>query len=113
MALFTDGPVSTIDDLSAQDSQLADVALAENIDVTRKLSLAQDELTLELTTLLTRSSFAGQSLWLGPNPPAILHAGWLSVLWLDPDPVVDCGPDALHAAEVALGGLDRRAIRKC
>jgi hypothetical protein len=68
MALFTDGPVSTSDDLSAQDSQLADVALAENIDVTRKLSLAQDELALELITLLTRSSFAGQSLWLGPNP---------------------------------------------
>jgi hypothetical protein len=36
------------------------------------------------------------------NPPAILHAGWLSDLWLDPDPVVDCGPDALLVAEVTL-----------
>ena len=44
MALFTDGPVSSIDDLAAQDTQLLDVANAEGIDVTRKLGLAQDEL---------------------------------------------------------------------
>ncbi len=68
MALFTDGPVSTIDDLSAQDSQLADVANAENIDVTRKLALAQEQVALELGALLTRMSFADQPFWLSPQP---------------------------------------------
>jgi len=56
MALFTDSPVSSIEDLSAQDSQLLDVASAENIDVTRKLALAQEEVGLELSALLTRRS---------------------------------------------------------
>ena len=43
MALFMDGPISNIDDLAGQDSQLLDVANVEGIDVTRKLALAQDE----------------------------------------------------------------------
>ena len=37
MALFTDGPASTIEDLAAQDSQILDVASVEGIDLTRKL----------------------------------------------------------------------------
>lgn len=63
MALFTDGPVSSIDDLAGQDSQLLEVANVEGIDVTRKLALAQDELALELGTLLTRLSPLEQPLW--------------------------------------------------
>jgi len=51
MALFIDGPASSMEDLAAQDSQLLDVASVENIDVTQKLALAQDELTLELNAL--------------------------------------------------------------
>jgi hypothetical protein len=68
MALFTDGPVSCILDLTARDTQLLSVAVAEGIDVTQKLVLAQDELALELGTLLSRTSCAGQSLWLAPQP---------------------------------------------
>jgi hypothetical protein len=68
MALFTDGLVSSIDDLSAQDSQLLDVSTAENIDVTQKLALAQEEVALGLDTLLTGMSYPDRSLWLGPQP---------------------------------------------
>jgi hypothetical protein len=52
MALFTDGPIAATDDLVGQDSGLLKVASTEGIDVTRKLSLAMDELALELTNLL-------------------------------------------------------------
>ena len=43
MALFTDGPASNIEDLTAQDSQLSERGELEGIDVTRKLALAQEE----------------------------------------------------------------------
>ena len=68
MALFIDGPASSMEDLAAQDSQLLDVASVEGIDVTQKLALAQDELTLELNTLLTRLSYVDQLFWLAPQP---------------------------------------------
>ena len=53
MALFIDGPISTMEDLTAQDSQLLDVASTEGVDLTRKLALAQDELGVELSALLS------------------------------------------------------------
>ena len=68
MALFIDGPVSSVEDLAAQDSQLLDVASVEGIDVTQKLALAQDELTLEISALLTRLSYVDQLYWLAPQP---------------------------------------------
>ena len=52
MSLFTDGTMSTIDDLAAHDAGLLDVASTEGIDVAKKLTLAQDDLELELTGLL-------------------------------------------------------------
>jgi hypothetical protein len=67
MALFTDGSVSGLDDLIAQDAQLFDVATVEGIDVTRKLALAQDELGLQLVTILGRLSFMDQPIWLAPQ----------------------------------------------
>ena len=67
MALFTDGLVSSMDDLSAQDSQLLDVSAAENIDVTQKLALAQEEIALGLDALLAGTSYPDQSLWLSPR----------------------------------------------
>jgi hypothetical protein len=67
MALFTDGSVSDLEDLIAQDSQLFDVATVEGIDVTRKMALAQDELGLQLVTMLGRLSFMDQPLWLAPQ----------------------------------------------
>jgi len=68
MALFTDGPPSTIEELAAVDSQLLNVADVEGIDVTQKLTLAQDELSLELLTLLTPNSYYGQWFWATPRP---------------------------------------------
>jgi hypothetical protein len=57
-----------MEDLTAQDSQLLDVASVEAIDVTQKLALAQDELALELNALLTRLSYVDQLFWLAPQP---------------------------------------------
>src|SRR5579864_7830804 len=68
MALFTDGPVSSIEDLTAQDSQLLDIASTEGIDVTRKLALAQDDVGVELTVLLSKLSFVDQPFWMAPKP---------------------------------------------
>jgi hypothetical protein len=68
MALFTDGPVSCILDLTARDTQLLNVASTEEIDVTQKLALAQDELALEIGTLLSRTASVDQAFWLAPQP---------------------------------------------
>jgi hypothetical protein len=69
MALFTDGLLSTVDDLAAQDSQLLNVAQAEGIDVTQKLTLAQNELSLDLTSLLATNSYFDRWLWvMAPRP---------------------------------------------
>lgn len=70
MALFMDGPVSRIEDLMGQDSQLLEVARVEYIDVTKKLALAQDEMAVELNTLLTRLSYTEQPFWY-TGPPRI------------------------------------------
>jgi hypothetical protein len=68
MALFTDGPVATIEDLTAHDSQLPDVASVEGIDVTRKLSLAQEEIGLDLSAMLSRLAIRDQPFWASPRP---------------------------------------------
>src|SRR6516164_5839448 len=57
MALFTDGDVSSIEDLRGYDTQLLDVANTEGIDVTRKLKLAQDEIAAEITAMLSRRAW--------------------------------------------------------
>lgn len=57
-----------MDDLTAQDSQLMDTARVENIDVTRKLALAEEELALDLDTLLTRLSYTEQPFWYTAPP---------------------------------------------
>jgi hypothetical protein len=57
MALFTDGPPASLEDLAAQDAQLADVAATESINVTRKLALAQEEIGVELAAMLARMTF--------------------------------------------------------
>lgn len=67
MALFTDSPVSNMEDLTAQDTQLPIVANVEGIDVTQKLFLAQDELAQEITTLLNGRRPVEQ-LWLSAQP---------------------------------------------
>jgi hypothetical protein len=68
MALFTDGPPSTVDDLAAQDSQLLNVANVEGIDVTQKLTLAHDEIGLDLISLLMGTERRDQWLWMNTTP---------------------------------------------
>lgn len=68
MALFMDGPPSSIDDLSAQDTQLLNVSQVERIDVTQKLALAWDELGLELYTMLNQFGTENWFFWLPPRP---------------------------------------------
>src|SRR5260370_29781411 len=55
MAIFTDGSISTISDLTNHDSTLLDVANTESIDLSTKLTLAQEEIEVELTALFERS----------------------------------------------------------
>jgi hypothetical protein len=66
MALFTD-VISTIQDLMVQDSSVLATAQAENIDLNQKLELAQQELGIELTTLLQRSNTHDWQFWLQPD----------------------------------------------
>jgi hypothetical protein len=88
MALFTDGDVSSIEDLHGYDTQLLDVANIEGIDVTRKLELAQEEISAELGSLLGRLN----------APPA-------------PDKVVVTGPLKLWHTYLALELVYRDAYR--
>jgi len=68
MALFTDGLVSGMEDLTAQDTQLTTVANVEGIDVTQKLALAQEELEIDIITLLRGSRPAEEAFWLRAVP---------------------------------------------
>jgi len=61
MGLFTDGAITTIEELSGHDTQLLTVANVEGIDVTRKLLLAQEEISVEVTSLMGRHA----------SPPAL------------------------------------------
>src|SRR4051812_10531675 len=56
MALFTDGALTSIEHLRAHDTQLLTVANVEGIDVTRKLELAQDEISVQVAGMLARQS---------------------------------------------------------
>jgi hypothetical protein len=71
MALFTDG-ISTIQDLTIQDSSLLATAQTENIDLSQKLTLAQEELGIEVITLLQRSASYEWQFWL-PACPKLNH----------------------------------------
>jgi len=67
MALFTDGPPSSVEDLSAQDSQLLNIANVEGIDVSQKLMLAHEEIGIQLYAMLSRSGGLGQDYVLRPR----------------------------------------------
>ena len=72
MALFSDGPLSTIDELVQHDSFLLAVASTEGIDVTAKLSLAHDEVETELSALFARAS-SNYGPVLGQTPLDTAH----------------------------------------
>jgi hypothetical protein len=67
MALFSDGLVSCVQDLTAQDSQLDNVASVEGISATAKLQLAYEQLSMELTALLARNANAANYLTVSPS----------------------------------------------
>ena len=54
MALFVDGPASTIDDLTDQDAGLLGVSQTAGINVSTKLRLAQEEIGTDLQLWLIR-----------------------------------------------------------
>ena len=68
MALFTDGPPSSIEQLAGLDSQLMTVASVEGIDVVRKLELAHEEIGLDLDGLLKRTSATDRMMWAVEKP---------------------------------------------
>jgi hypothetical protein len=63
MALFADGPVSTIDDLTNQDSGFLEVAQTCGINATTKLELAHEELATDLQLWLDRPRPALDLVW--------------------------------------------------
>ncbi len=68
MALFIDGCISNLDDLAAQDSQLLNIASEEGINVTQKLALAQEEIGLDLISMLRGLRFEGWPGWWVKEP---------------------------------------------
>ena len=60
MALFTDGSISTIGDLLSYESAILDVAKTEQIDLTRKLKLAEEEISVDLQAFLSRLNDTGE-----------------------------------------------------
>src|ERR1700743_429505 len=66
MALFVDGPASTIDDLTDQDAGLLGVSQTAGINVSTKLRLAQEEIATDLHLWLIRPR-SMETLW-GPAP---------------------------------------------
>jgi len=54
MALFSDGGVSSIEDLLGYESSILDVARTEGIDLPTKLELAEEEVGIELTAFLVQ-----------------------------------------------------------
>src|SRR4051794_38210546 len=63
MALFADGVTCTIDDLTDQDSGLADVAKTCGINVTTKVRLAHEEIVTEIHLWLERKRPAQDMVW--------------------------------------------------
>ena len=85
MALFNDGPPACMEDLVGQDSQLPDVASGEGIDTTVKLSLAQDQVGLEIQELLD-SNAGGPPLAnvVVTKPLRLWHTYWtLEMIYAD------------------------------
>lgn len=63
MALFNDGPISTIIDLQSCESGILGVASTEGIDLSGKMVLAQDEIANEVLLFLLRRLPVWDFLW--------------------------------------------------
>ena len=65
MSLFVDGPIVNVDVLAQYDSNVLAVSAAESINLTAKISLAQETMHLELQRLIRRSELCSdQWLWV-------------------------------------------------
>jgi hypothetical protein len=73
MALFPDGPASSIEDLAAQDSQVLNMASTEGIDLTTKLGLTHEMVGMEIAELLRRASGFGLSNVVVTPPLRLWH----------------------------------------
>lgn len=62
MALFTDGGITTLEDLLAYESSLLETARTEGIDLAVKLILAQEELGIDLRRFLVQQGAEGLAL---------------------------------------------------
>jgi hypothetical protein len=97
MPLFTDGPLTTLDQLTAQDAAVLDVASTEGIDATVKLTLAQNELGAELVAAVSRSPFS-------PGSPSIWWPGMVLTSALPLSSIVATQPlqtwHAFHTLEL-------------
>lgn len=72
MALFTDGPASTVDEMALHDSSMMEIVNVENINVTAKLVLAQEEIGLELESIFQRAQ-TNYSAFVSPVPLDLAH----------------------------------------
>ncbi len=63
MALFVDGPICSIDDLTDEDSGLLDVAQTAGINVTTKIRLGQGEIAGDLQLWLNKPRRQPEALW--------------------------------------------------
>ncbi|HBY60813.1 MAG TPA: hypothetical protein DEH78_13405 [Solibacterales bacterium] len=65
MALFTDGTISTPEDLRIYDSHILELASIEGVDLPAKLALAEKEVAVELQAFLARER-GGEEIY-GPD----------------------------------------------
>jgi hypothetical protein len=63
VALFVEGPASTIDDLTDQDGGLLDVAVSAGINVSTKLRLAMEEIQTDLQLWLSSRWESCELVW--------------------------------------------------
>jgi hypothetical protein len=73
MALFTDGTISTLEELRGYESAIYDVASTEGIDLSNKLALAQKELEVELTRRLFGDDTEGLKRVVVTGPLRLWH----------------------------------------
>ena len=84
MALFTDGPLGSVEDLHRYDSSVLDTAAAEGVDLTAKLQISKLEVGMEVSSLLGRNDRAltGTELKYVLVTEPVLHAQCLHTLEL-------------------------------
>ena len=67
MALFTDGEISTVEDLRAYDTAVLEVASAEGVDLTAKLEIARSEIGVELEEFIGKRTGDGSAEFGGAS----------------------------------------------